>query len=67
MNRLLEQEPVQVNKNRQVEVAVYDWWLWFATKSVNLSSIEPQLLVQLMVSTVTKAPTLDTLTCSSTV
>ena len=65
--RLLLQLPVQVNKNCQVDVAVYDAWLWLATKSVNRFLMEPQVLVQLMVSTVTNAPTLDAFTCSSTV
>ena len=60
--RLLLQLAVQVNKNCQVDVAVYDAWWWLATKSVNLFSMAPQLLVQLMVSTVTNAPTLDALT-----
>ena len=41
------------------------WW-WLTTYSENLVSMEPQLLVQLMVSTVTQLPALEIFTWSAT-
>ena len=58
MKALLLHAPVQVNRKRHTESAAYTVW-WWLTPKVNLFSMDPQLFVQLMVSTVTQSPALE--------
>ena len=58
------QLPVHVKRKRQTESDAYTVW-WWLTPKVNLVSMDPQLLVQLMVSTVIQLPALEMRTCSA--
>ena len=60
------QLPVHVKRKRHTESDAYVLWWWLTTYSENLVSMEPQLLVQLMVSTVTQLPALEIFTWSAT-
>ena len=66
VNALLLQLLVHVKRKRQTESAAYTVW-WWLTPKVNLVSMAPQLLMQLMLSTVIQSPALEMRTCSAAV
>ena len=65
--RFLLQSAVHVNTKRQTDSAAYTWFWWLTAKSVNLVSMSPQSLTQLILSTVVQSPALEIRTCSSAV
>lgn len=65
--RLLLQFPVQVIRKRHVEAGSYEAWLWLATSENLVASVDPQPLLQVVVSTVTHEPVFATSTCNSVV
>ena len=66
MKALLLHALVHVKRKRHTESEAYTVW-WWLTPKVNLVSMAPQLLMQLIVSTVIQSPALEMRTCSAAV